>query len=295
MKPTHNAKALLKLSVILTVFLARSVHAQTLLTDHFAYTTGDTLGANGWTLIAASGGVSTPVVAQNLSYSGFAESSGNAVQLRPNGQDWYKTYTTQTYTSDSTASLYYSFLMRVDNLGALDSTGGYFAGLGNATGVSLAATVAIRLSGDGFQLGIGKRDSTAIGSYSFSEATYAVGQTILVVGSYNLVSGPVNNDFASLWIDPTGLGNPTPPVATLNTAFSGINDDVNSFSSYTLKPQGGVGSTQIPGSLIFDELRIGNSWADVAVVPEPSLSQLLILGTLGCGAFLWVRRRRAGA
>ncbi|MEX1115375.1 MAG: hypothetical protein WEB53_08995, partial [Akkermansiaceae bacterium] len=124
MKPTHNTKTLLKLSVILTVFLARSVHAQALLTDHFAYTAGDTLGANGWTLIAGSGGVSTPVVAQNLSYSGFAESSGNAVQLRPNGQDWYKTYTTQTYTTDSTASLYYSFLMRVDNLGALDSTGG---------------------------------------------------------------------------------------------------------------------------------------------------------------------------
>jgi len=295
MKSSNYANLFLGINVIFALLLTQPLRAQALVTDHFAYPPGDTLGANGWTLIAGSGGTSTPVVAENLSYAGFAESSGNAVQLRPNGQDWYTSYTTQNYTTNSTASLYYSFLMRVDSLGALDATGGFFAGLGNATGVSLAATVAIRLAGDGFQLGIGKRDSTAIGSYSFSEATYAVGQTILVVGSYNLVSGPINNDFASLWIDPTGLGDLTPPAATLNTALSGTNDDVISFSSFTLKPQGGNTSTQIPGSLIFDELRVGNSWDEVALVPEPSLTHMLMVGLLGSGVFLWVRRRRAGA
>jgi hypothetical protein len=294
MKTPNLTRTLPCFLVFLALLAPGLVKAETLLTDHFDYPTGDTLGSNGWTLIGGSGGASTPVVAQNLSYSGFAESSGNAVQLRPNGQDWYRTYTTQDYTSNSTTSLYYSFLMRVDSLGSLDSTGGYFAGLGNASGASLAATVAIRLAGDGFQLGIGKRDSTAIGNYSFSDTVLSLGQTILVVGSYNLVSGPVNNDFASLWIDPTGLGNLNPPAATLNTALSGINDDVNSFSSFTLKPQGGNTSTQIPGSLIFDELRVGNSWDEVALVPEPSLTHMLMVGLLGSGVFLWVRRRRAG-
>jgi hypothetical protein len=262
--------------------------------DHFDYATGNTLNNFGWTLFG-SGGQATQVVSNNLSYAGFAQSSGNAVRLVPFGQDYYKTYTTQTYSNNSLASLYSSFLMRVDNLGTLNTTGGYFAGLGNATGVSLAATVAIRLSGVGFQLGMGKRDSTAIGNYSFSDTVFSLGQTILVVGSYNLVSGGVNNDFASLWLNPGGLGDATAPASTLNTAASGLNDDVQSFSSYTLMPQGNALSTQIPGSLIFDELRIGNSWADVAVVPEPSLTQLLVLGSFGCGVVLWIRRRRAGA
>jgi hypothetical protein len=295
MKNTNRISLVLGLSALVALLSPAPTHAQALVTEHFDYPTGDTLGSNGWNLIAGSGGTATPVVAQNLSYSGFAESSGNAVQLRPNGQDWYRTYTTQAYTTNSTASLYYSFLMRVDNLGTLDATGGYFAGLGNATGGSLAATVAVRLSGEGFQLGIGKRDSTSMGNYSFSDTVYDVGQTILVVGSYNLVAGPINNDFASLWLDPGNLGDPTAPAPTLNTALSGLNDDVISFSSFTLKPQGNASSTQIPGSLIFDELRIGNSWADVALVPEPSLTHLLVLGAFGSGVFLWIRRRRAGA
>jgi hypothetical protein len=294
MKTPNLTRTLPCFLVLLALLAPGLVKAQALLTDHFDYPTGNTLGDNGWNLVGSGGGgAATLVVSNNLSYSGFAESSGNAVQLRPNGQDWYRTYTTQSYTTNSTASLYYSFLMRVDDLGNLDTTGGYFAGLGNATGVSLGAPVAIRRAGEGFQLGIGKRD-TAIGDFSFSDTVLSLGQTILVVGSYNLVAGPINNDFASLWIDPTGLGNLNPPPATLNTAPSGINNDVLSFSSFTLKPQGGTTSTEIPGSLIFDELRVGNSWDEVALVPEPSLTHMLMVGLLGSGVFLWVRRRRAG-
>ncbi len=68
---------------------AATANAAPLFTDQFAYSLNDTLGSNGWGLTGA-GGVSTPVVANNLSLSGFAASSGNAVQLRPNGQDWFR-------------------------------------------------------------------------------------------------------------------------------------------------------------------------------------------------------------
>lgn len=255
---------LLAASALLVVLLPVSIKADALLLDHFDYATGDTL-TNGWHLIPSSGGAATLVVTNNLSYVGFAQSSGNAVQLRPNGQDWYKTFTTQTYTTSDTASLYYSFLMRVDNLGLLDATGGYFAGLGGPTGASLAATVAIRAADDGFQLGIGKRDSTGMGDYSFSDTVFSLGSTVLVVGSYNFIAGPINNDTASLWLNPVegSFGQATTPTATLTTAVSGINNDLLSFSSFVLKPQGNATSTQIPASLIFDEVRVGNTWADV--------------------------------
>ncbi len=277
---------------ILTSFavLATS-QAASLLTDHFDYPTGDTLGANNWDLIPSSGGVATNVVAQNLSYTGFADSSGNAVQLRPNGQDWYRTYTTQSYDSSSNESLYYSFLLRVDDLGDLNATGDFFGTLAGPTGTSGGAAIGLRLSGSGFNIGIAKRDTTTV---EYDSTVFSVGSTILVVGSYNLVSGAVNNDTASLWINPGSLGSGSAPSASLTTSNSGVNNDIQSFSSFLWKPQGGNGSTQIPGSLIVDEVRIGNSWADVtpAAVPEPSTWAMVLL-FVGGVVILRQRRRHA--
>jgi len=277
-----NLKAL-----ALVLLGAATANAAPLLTDHFDGSTGNTLGSNGWSLIASSGGAATNVVAQDLSKSGFAASSGNAVQLRPNGQDWYSTYTTQAYDSASNASLYYSFLLRVDDLGSLDATGGFFGGMAAVGGVSgRAAMIGMRLSGTGFQLGVAKRDSTAL---SFDSTVFSTGTTILVVGAYNLVSGNIQNDTASLWINPGSLGAGSAPAATLSAFTTAINNDTQSFSSFVWTPQGTGGSTQIPGSLIVDELRVGNSWADVTPVPEPGTFALVVLAG---GAFLARRRRR---
>jgi autotransporter-associated beta strand protein len=264
--PSKSSAAVVLLLHLWCAVLAVGVaRAETLTSVNFDYQTGNTLGTNGWLLISNSGGVATQVVAENLNYPDLTRGTGNAVQLRPNGQDWYMPYTAQTYTTNDTASLYYSFLMRVDNLGTLDATGGYFAGLGNESGISLGATVAIRLAEGGFQLGIGKRDSTAIGSYSWDSTVFSLGSTIMVAGSYNFTAGLVNNDTASLWLNPpaTSFLGSSAPTPTLTTALSGTNNDVLSFSSFVLKPQGNATSTQIPGSLIFDELRVGNTWADV--------------------------------
>lgn len=268
---------------------AATANAAPLFTEQFAYTTGDTLGSNGWTLVPTSGGASTLVVANNLSLSGFAASSGNATQLRPNGQDWFRSYTTQSYTNNSTESLYYSFLLRVDNLGLLNTTGGFFGGLAAGNGTSGGAMVGMRLSGLGFQLGVAKRDSTAL---SFDSTVYSTGSTILVVGAYNLVSGSVQNDTASLWINPGSLGAGSAPSATLSVSTTGINNDTQSFSSFRWSPQGNATSTLIPGSLIVDELRVGNSWADVTPVPEPSTFALVLISLVG-GAFLIRRCRRS--
>lgn len=154
-------------------------------------------------------------------------------------------------------------------------------------GASGAAMMGIRLSGAGFQLGMAKRDSTSL---VFDSTVHSVGTTILVAGSYNLVSGNIQNDTASLWINPGSLGAGSPPTATLTASTTGINNDVQSFSSFLWRPQGNAASTQIPGSLIVDEIRVGNSWADVTPIPEPSTWGMLLLGTLGI--FLWVRHRR---
>jgi len=266
---------------------AATANAAPLFTEQFAYTTGDTLGSNGWGLTGA-GSVSTLVVANNLSLSGFAASSGNAVQLRPNGQDWFRSYTTQAY-GNSTASLYYSFLLRVDTLGNLDANGGQFGGLTNGNGTAGGAMVGMRVSGAGFQLGVAKRDFSSL---NFDSTVYSTGTTILIVGAYNLVSGSIQNDTASLWINPGSLGAGSAPTATLSAFTTGDNNDFQTFSSFLWRPQGNATSTQIPGSLIVDELRVGNSWADVTPVPEPSTFALVLISLVG-GAFLIRRCRRS--
>jgi hypothetical protein len=258
-----------------------------LLYDGFNYTTGNTLGSNGWTLIGSSGGAATNVVAQNLSYSGLQPSIGNAVELRPNGQDWTRSYTTQTYTSSDNASIFYSFLIRVDNLGDLNATGGNFASLANPAGTAgQAASVWLRTSGAGYQVGISKRLSDPV----FDTTVRTVGSTLLIVASYNLVSGLINNDTASLWINPASLT--IQPAPNLTTPVSGINDDVIEFGTVALRPQGAAGSTQIPGSLIFDEVRVGNTWGSVTPIPEPS-SLALLLGAGVVGVAIRRLRNRA--
>ena len=44
---------------------------------------------------------------------------------------------------------------------------------------------------------------------------------------------------------------------------------------------------------LFDEIRIGNSFADVVAVPVPEPSTLLLAGAAGLGGVI-VRRRRKG-
>jgi len=283
-----KSRHLLPITILALLAALGKGQATLLLYDPFAYSTGDTLGSNNWNLVASSGGVATSVVAQNLSAPGFSPSSGNAVKLLPNGQDWYRTYATQSYESSSNASLYYSFLLRVDNLGSLDTTGGFFGGLASPTGTSGAAMIGLRLSGSGFQIGMAKRDTSAL---SFDSTVFSVGSTILVVGSYNLVSGSIQNDTASLWINPIDLGQPNAPGASLTASTTGINNDVQSFSSFVWKPQGGAGSTQIPASLIVDEIRVGNSWAEVTPVPEPHTLGMALLGAAGLLHSLRKRRR----
>jgi len=229
-----------------------------------------------------SGAVATQVVANNLSQSGFAASSGNAVNLVWKGQSWYRTYTAQNYTSSSNDSLFYSFLLRLDSLGSLNNTGGVFGGLASVSGGSGGAMIGLRASGAGYQIGIAKRDFSPL---SFDSTVFSLGQTVLVVGSYNLVSGSVTNDTASLWINPGSLGQASVPTALATSSTA--DGDIQSFASFLWKPS--ATATQIPGSLIVDEIRVGNSWAEVTPIPEPTTWGLLILAA---GGFLWMRKRR---
>jgi len=223
-----------------------------------------------------------------LSYAGLT-SSGNAIQATAGfgGRNAvYRNMTTDPFLTlrqgSSSANfgndgntLWFSFLMQTDTVGdgvrssiRIGQSGSEF-GIGvNAVGVSGGS--ASQFTMEMGSLGI------ASGS-NLSGVTAMADTTYLLVGSINFLSG---GDEINWWINPTiggTLGSADLSVTTTNS--------LSGFQTF---------QTRIDGaSVIFDELRMGTSFADVTpvtVVPEPS-AYAVIAGALGL-ALVAMRRRK---
>ena len=134
-----------KLYCLLILFTVSVSSWSQLLLEPFNYTPNATLGlgaqSNGAWLISNTGD-SILVDNTSLSYAGLAASTGNKVKFDGSGTDYYTNFTSQT-----TGSIYCSFILNVSNLSTLNNTGGYFAGLiesGSTT--NFGAVVWTRLS-----------------------------------------------------------------------------------------------------------------------------------------------------
>lgn len=98
-----------------------------------------------------------------------------------------------------------------------------------------------------------------------------------------------NGDSMRLYVDPilSSSGANTPTVL----GNTGTNFYVAGNSAWSLRTLTIDGAPLGGGSLIFDEIRIGETWESVTeVVPEPSTAGLLVLGLGAVGGW---RRRRA--
>ena len=122
-------------------------------------------------------------------------------------------------------------------LGALNSTGGFFASFNNSIGfqtgtpTAIGAAVHTRASGNGFQVGLIK---AASGTSVFDTSkVYTTNDTVFVVGSYTINTSSTSDDQAKLWInpDPATFGATSPPPATLTTA-TGNDISANQIASF---------------------------------------------------------------
>lgn len=199
----------LLLVIIFALFLGISpLRGQILLDENFLYPAGDSLTAHGWVWINSY--VNTILVATgNLTYSGYSNSGiGNFVRLHNSGQDVYR-------QSDSTnsSSVYVSFLINVDSV----STGDYFfALLPNNSTTNYTMRTYLKASGNAFQIGLSKSTEAA----TYTNGTYNLGTTYLVVVKYRFLTGTSQDDELSLFIFSGGIPStePAPSVGPITGA-----------------------------------------------------------------------------
>jgi len=249
-----------------------------------------------WTYVgtAAANSADLTTSSDNLTYAGFPDATGSSVI----------TNRTQTGVSRlplpaavNSGTVYYSMLLRVNDMAGLTNTttGSFFAGLHNS---NTAGQPSITVSGapllihldptnpNAYNLGVGVSTNNA--DRVFSTVQHALGETVLVVGSYEFVPG-ADNDVARLWINPasTSFGAETPPdpptVISDGVTSAGVASDIAQLVSFYLRNNGVE-----PQTIQVDELRVDTTWAGVTTIPEPS-AMLLVMVVLGGLA----RRRRS--
>jgi len=308
-------KRSLALVTLIGAALATPAHATLLLYDGFEYTAGELLAPSNDTTAspnpgqyngafdvnwryAGSGAANTnaPGVASGtLSYSGLLPSAGNSVALNATQLGSARIgFANQTISTSAT--VYWSALVNVIDVNTLTGANGILVGgfnnsntPGTLPGV-YGTVLRIRNDPDDsnrYFVGTGLSSGTATGGSGptavFGSASYAEGDTVLVVGSYTFVAG-ANNDIAQMWInpDPSTFGALAAPAATITSApGTGVNDPVTNVSSFNLRNVNTVGLPDIR----FDELRVGTAWADVtpAAIPETK-AWILVFAACGLAA-----------
>ncbi len=219
--------------------------------DGFEYPTGSALQTQGgWT--ANNTGDDIQVAEGSLSYPDYIASKGNKITFGGGGIDAYKSIAKET-----SGTVYYSFILKVtDVTAATNTSGGYFAGLGqNPT--TFGATVWLKKEDGDFKIGICPR--TVPTSTVFSTENFTINSEILVVASYQFNSES-GDDVVLLWINPpsSSFGTATVPAATITVTNTG-GTDLSGISSVFIRQD----SNEETPLIEMDELRISKTWLDV--------------------------------
>ncbi|MGZ5567490.1 MAG: beta strand repeat-containing protein, partial [Limisphaerales bacterium] len=241
---------------------------------------GDTWSAIGTSAATPTGALGVSVFSGSLvpTYgtfpSGFMTSSGNSVMTTnvigySARLNLGKTFTNAT----GSKQVYASFLIRADNIAALSSSGvgAFNASFNQGSGVSSSLSAnfpgELRLIADSthstYRVGISK-DAPAAGQVAFDSTNRNPGDVVFVIMSYQYVDNTA--DVASLWInpDPTTFGATTAPAAAQSANYSVNNANDFSINSLQIMSR----NTTQPNRMIFDEVRVGSTWAFVTGGPE---------------------------
>lgn len=233
--------------------------------DSFNYTVGSAIGTSPyWTSFGS--GDDIVVGTDNLNYTGIT-SAGNHVAFGGSGFD-----SITPFTSTTTGTLYYSYLLNVDSMtGVTDVNGGYFSGFSNGSSTFAGTVWTKRIDDTTFNIGLEVKTANATNT-TFASDVLQTGTTYLIVVGYTIGdNATASDDTTSLWINPV-VGAPQ-PTATITDTHTGT--DMTMISGFFLRQDS---ATETP-NLKIDELRIGTTWSDVTgtlSVSENSIAGLKV-------------------
>lgn len=234
--------------------------------------------------------------------SGFPASIGNSgIMMNADNTEYLRLNLPQQYVPPS--SLYYSLLLNVPDVAGLttahsnlNANNDGIIAFNNATGASAtrpntwAGELVMRLGTTSTTYNLGVRSSTTAPATTYFSGDLTPGQTYLVVVRYTSGTTAGNSAGSSndLWIDPAsatfGVASaPSPDGSTVGTySATASQDHVDS-----LLIGSGIAAGADPNQTYIDEIRVGDTWADVTslTVPEPTSCGLVLIGCIGLFSF----------
>ena len=219
------------------------------------------------------------VCSGSLSYPGLATSVGNSVTNGGPGLGVRRL----CGTNFNSGKIYFSALFRMNDLGY-----GFCSGQPSIVGAltatdntSFRAQVVVKSnSPSGYVIGTAKSGTGT--SNVFDTTERHIGETIFLVGKYDFT---VNSNAVSLWINPSAssFGAATEPNSGFIVSTNGT--DGFTIDRFNMRQNAATGSSSLPASMQWDELRFGLTWADVTPAGPPAPVTLSSLTRLPNGAF----------
>ncbi len=235
--------------------------SQLVLNEPFNYSPHATNGLSAqsgslWLII--NSGDSILVDAGSLTYPGLASSTANKVKFDGAGTDYYRDFPSQT-----SGSIYASFVLNVSALGSLGTGGGYFGAMiqtGTTTTYGAAVWTRLSVTPGKYNVGISTRSNSTV---SWLATDLTPGTPCFIVTAYDIIAG-TGNDVARIWLNTTSFGGTEPAADATAVAAT----DMSSAGRYLLRQDN---TTNTP-FIEFDELRVGTTWA--FVTPPGSATNL---------------------
>lgn len=249
------------ITILTTILIAFNINAATFFVDtlNTNYIDGNLVGQNGWNQTSTA--TNNPIQYFN-----------GKVVVGSTGQDVWKSFQTQAVKAN-VSTLYTRIDFSVVNAQA---TGDYFFSLSDPAGTSsnFYQRLFVRASGSGFNLGLMSTSGT--GSLTvWGNSVLDLNTLYSAVIAWDMVAGAVNDTF-SLYINPN-INDRLLLVTEIQSNWNsttGAEPSIN-ISAINLRQ----GSATTAPTVYIEELYVADSLTEIGVIPEPSISSLIIIAT----------------
>jgi hypothetical protein len=287
---------------VLSACLASRAFADVLIYEPFNYSSGGAIigqtdssspGSQTWARAGTAAATVHSVASGSLTGpSGFPASIGNAGSLaNVDNTEYARMSLGSSYGAN--ASLYYSLLVNVPATNGLttpnsnlNANNDGIVAFNNASGASgtrpstWAGELTMRLGATANTFDLGIRASTTAAGTTYWSADLTPGTTYFVVVNFTEGATPGSGGLSSMWINPNSstFGGSAPAADGSSTGTYTTSASADHTDSLIIGA--GIAAGADPNQTLVDEIRVGNTWADVTTVPEPTLGALAGLGVL---------------